>query len=39
MILTWNLYKSPLIVNYFLGGLGALLGLLFGVITADYWLM
>ncbi|WP_329582542.1 hypothetical protein [Streptomyces sp. NBC_01361] len=31
MILPWNLYKSPLIVNYFLGGLGALLGPLYDV--------
>ncbi|MFH8568240.1 NCS1 family nucleobase:cation symporter-1 [Streptomyces sp. NPDC017993] len=39
VILPWNLYNSPLIVNYFLGGLGALLGPLFGVIMADYWLL
>ncbi len=35
----WNLYNSPVVVNYFLGGLGALLGPLFGVIMADYWLL
>ncbi|MGW8761480.1 cytosine permease [Streptomyces sp. NPDC055815] len=39
VILPWNLYNSPIAVNYFLGGLGALLGPLFGVITADYWLL
>jgi nucleobase:cation symporter-1, NCS1 family len=39
VILPWNLYNSPVVVNYFLGGLGALLGPLFGVIMADYWLM
>lgn len=39
MILPWNLYNSPVVVNYFLGGLGALLGPLFGVIMADYWLL
>ncbi|WP_461020642.1 NCS1 family nucleobase:cation symporter-1 [Streptomyces daliensis] len=39
VILPWNLYNSPLVVNYFLGGLGALLGPLFGVIMADYWLL
>ncbi|MBE9373760.1 NCS1 family nucleobase:cation symporter-1 [Saccharopolyspora sp. HNM0983] len=38
-ILPWNLYDNPVVVNYFLGGLGALLGPLFGVITADYWLL
>lgn len=38
-ILPWNLYNSPAVVNYFLGGLGALLGPLFGVIMADYWLL
>ncbi|NSC20122.1 NCS1 family nucleobase:cation symporter-1 [Streptomyces albus subsp. chlorinus] len=39
VILPWNLYNSPVVVNYFLGGLGALLGPLFGVIMADYWLL
>lgn len=39
VILPWNLYNSPEIINYFLGGLGALLGPLFGIIMADYWLV
>jgi NCS1 family nucleobase:cation symporter-1 len=39
VILPWNLYKSPIVINYFLGGLGALLGPLFGIIIADYWLI
>ncbi|MET9149134.1 NCS1 family nucleobase:cation symporter-1 [Streptomyces sp. NPDC004042] len=39
VITPWNLYDSPVVVNYFLGGLGALLGPLFGVIMADYWLL
>ncbi|MDI6409925.1 NCS1 family nucleobase:cation symporter-1 [Streptomyces albus] len=39
VILPWNLYDNPVVVNYFLGGLGALLGPLFGVIMADYWLL
>ncbi len=38
-ILPWNLYDNPAVVNYFLGSLGALLGPLFGVIMADYWLL
>ena len=32
-------YNSPVVIVYFLGGLGALLGPLFGVIMADYWLV
>jgi NCS1 family nucleobase:cation symporter-1 len=39
VITPWNLYNSPAIVNTFLGGLGALLGPLFGVIMIDYYLM
>ncbi|UTT69024.1 NCS1 family nucleobase:cation symporter-1 [Arthrobacter sp. DNA4] len=39
LILPWNLYNNPLVIVYFLGGLGALLGPLFGVVMADYWLI
>ena len=39
VILPWNLYNSPVVIVYFLGGLGALLGPLFGVIMADYWVV
>jgi len=39
VVLPWNLYNSPATVNYFLGGLGAVLGPLFGVIIVDYWLV
>ncbi|WP_313823021.1 cytosine permease [Citricoccus sp.] len=39
VILPWNLYNSPIVIVYFLGGLGALLGPLFGVIMADYWIV
>ncbi len=39
VILPWNLYNNPAVIVYFLGGLGALLGPLFGVIMADYWLI
>jgi NCS1 family nucleobase:cation symporter-1 len=38
-LLPWQLYDSPVAVNYFLGGLGGLLGPLFGVIFADYYLV
>ncbi|RII17269.1 putative allantoin permease [Streptomyces sp. YIM 130001] len=39
VILPWNLYDSPVVVEYFLGGLGALLGPVFGIVMADYWLL
>lgn len=39
VILPWNLYNSPLVIEYFLGGLGAILGPFFGVIMTDYWLI
>lgn len=39
VILPWNLYNSPLVINYFLGGLGAILGPFFGLIMIDYWLI
>lgn len=39
MILPWNLYNSPIVIVYFLSGLGALLGPLYGVIMSDYWLL
>ncbi|MGK5683834.1 NCS1 family nucleobase:cation symporter-1 [Actinoplanes sp. URMC 104] len=39
VILPWNLYNSPAVIVYFLGGLGAILGPLFGVIMADYWIL
>ena len=39
LILPWNLYNSPLVIVYFLSGLGALLGPLYGIIMVDYWLI
>ena len=39
IILPWNLYNSPVVIVYFLGGLGAFLGPLFGIVMADYWLL
>lgn len=39
VITPWNLYTSPLVIVSFLGVLGALLGPLFGVMMADYWLL
>jgi NCS1 family nucleobase:cation symporter-1 len=37
LVTPWNLYSNPTVVNYFLGGLGAFLGPLFGVIMLDYF--
>lgn len=37
LVTPWNLYSNPNVVNYFLGGLGAFLGPLFGVIMVDYY--
>ncbi|MFK3677675.1 NCS1 family nucleobase:cation symporter-1 [Microbacterium sp. NPDC090218] len=39
VITPWNLYNSPIVINVFLGGLGALLGPLFGIIMVDYWII
>ncbi|MEJ2866308.1 NCS1 family nucleobase:cation symporter-1 [Actinomycetospora sp. OC33-EN08] len=39
VILPWNLYDNPVVIVYFLGVLGALLGPLFGIVVADYWLV
>ncbi len=39
LVTPWNIYNSPVAVNYFLGGLGAFLGPLFGIIIVDYYLV
>ena len=39
LILPWHLYNSPGVILYFLGGLGALLGPLYGIIMVDYYLV
>ncbi|MGH8880673.1 MAG: NCS1 family nucleobase:cation symporter-1 [Stackebrandtia sp.] len=39
VITPWHLYSSPDAIFYFLGGLGALLGPLFGVIFTDFFLI
>lgn len=39
IILPWNLYDSPVVIEYFLGGLGAILGPFFGIFMIDYWLI
>ncbi|MBB5912677.1 NCS1 family nucleobase:cation symporter-1 [Nocardia transvalensis] len=39
LVCPWALYSSPVVVDYFIGGLGALLGPLFGVIVTDFYLV
>ncbi|MFC1430378.1 NCS1 family nucleobase:cation symporter-1 [Streptacidiphilus sp. N1-3] len=39
VVLPWNLFSNPTVVNYFLGGLGAFLGPLFGIMIVDYYLV
>jgi len=39
VITPWNLFANPVIVNQFIGGVGALMGPLYGVIIADYYLV
>lgn len=39
VVMPWKIYANPVAVNYFLGGLGALLGPLFGIIFLDYFLI
>jgi NCS1 family nucleobase:cation symporter-1 len=34
----WKVYSTPVLVNTFLGGVGALIGPLFGIIMADFYL-
>jgi NCS1 family nucleobase:cation symporter-1 len=37
VIFPWEIFKSEVAVNYFLGGLGAFLGPLFGIMMVDYF--
>ena len=39
VVLPWKIYANPLAINYFLGGLAAFLGPLFGIIIVDYYLI
>ena len=39
IITPWNLYSNPVIVNQLIGSIGALIGPLFGIIVADYYLI
>lgn len=37
--LPWKMYSTPVIVNYFLGAIGAMIGPLFGIMIVDYFLV
>ena len=39
VVMPWRMYSNPVIINYFLGGVGALIGPLFGIIIADFYLV
>lgn len=39
LVMPWNIYSNPIAVNLFLGGIGALMGPLFGILLADYYLI
>lgn len=39
VVLPWKIYSNPFAINYFLGGLAAFLGPLFGIIIVDYYLI
>lgn len=39
IVTPWNYFNNPVVVGYFLGSLGALLGPFFGILVADYYLV
>ena len=39
VVLPWKIFANAVAVNYFLGGLAAFLGPLFGIIVVDYYLI
>jgi len=39
LVMPWKIYANPVAVNYFLGGLAAFLGPLYGIIILDYYLL
>ena len=39
LVTPWNYFNNPVIVGYFLGSLGALLGPFFGILVVDYFLV
>ncbi|QOT19836.1 NCS1 family nucleobase:cation symporter-1 [Paenarthrobacter sp. YJN-5] len=39
LVMPWHIYSNPLAINLFLGGIGALMGPLFGILLTDYYLV
>jgi NCS1 family nucleobase:cation symporter-1 len=39
LVTPWHLYNSPVAINLFLGGLGAVLGPLYGIMITDYYVI
>ena len=39
VVTPWNYFNNPIVVGYFLGSLGALIGPLFGIMVADFYLI
>ncbi len=39
VVMPWKLYANPIAVNYFIGGVGALMGPLLGIVLVDYYLV
>ncbi|CAM5778956.1 NCS1 family nucleobase:cation symporter-1 [Castellaniella caeni] len=39
IVTPWNYFNNPVVVGYFLGSLGALLGPFFGILAVDYYLV
>ncbi|MFD0446921.1 cytosine permease [Streptomyces indonesiensis] len=39
VVMPWKLYSSPVVIQYFLGALGAFLGPLVAVLLVDYYLV
>ncbi|NYD54716.1 NCS1 family nucleobase:cation symporter-1 [Microbacterium pseudoresistens] len=39
VVTPWNYFNSPIVVGYFLGSLGALIGPLFGIMVADFFIV
>jgi NCS1 family nucleobase:cation symporter-1 len=38
VVMPWKIYSTPVIINYFLGTLGAFLGPLYGILMLDYYI-
>jgi NCS1 family nucleobase:cation symporter-1 len=39
LVMPWKLYANPVAVNYIIGGVGALMGPLLGIMLVDYYLV